>query len=148
MTSYHFLMDLAIILLSTKLMGLLTQRFHLPQVVGALVAGLLLGPACLGILQETDFIKSTAEIGVIVLMFCAGLETDVEELKRSGKASLVIALLGVLVPLFPLLRLSQSQSVILLFRSIVCLHQINHQARHSLFNRFILNWSQLLRIVL
>ena len=99
MTSYHFLMDLAIILLSTKLMGLLTQRFHLPQVVGALVAGLLLGPACLGILQETDFIKSTAEIGVIVLMFCAGLETDVEELKRSGKASLVIALLGVLVPL-------------------------------------------------
>ena len=73
MTSYHFLMDLAIILLSTKLMGLLTQRFHLPQVVGALVAGLLLGPACLGILQETDFIKSTAEIGVIVLMFCAGL---------------------------------------------------------------------------
>lgn len=95
----HFLMDLAIILLSTKLMGLLTQRFHLPQVVGALVAGLLLGPACLGILQETDFIKSTAEIGVIVLMFCAGLETDVEELKRSGKASLVIALLGVLVPL-------------------------------------------------
>ena len=44
MTSYHFLMDLAIILLSTKLMGLLTQRFHLPQVVGALVAGLLLGP--------------------------------------------------------------------------------------------------------
>ena len=69
MTSYHFLMDLAIILLSTKLMGLLTHRFHLPQVVGALVAGLLLGPACLGILQETDFIKSTAEIGVIVLMF-------------------------------------------------------------------------------
>ena len=39
MTSYHFLMDLAIILLSTKLMGLLTQRFHLPQVVGALAAG-------------------------------------------------------------------------------------------------------------
>ncbi len=95
---YHFLLDFALILLSTKVLGLLTQRFQLPQVVGALLAGLILGPAVLGMIQETEFIRDTAEIGVIVMMFCAGMETDVKELKNSGKASFVIALIGVIVP--------------------------------------------------
>lgn len=99
MTSYKFLLDLALILLSTKLLGLLTRRFQMPQVVGALLAGLILGPAALNILQETDFIAKTAEIGVIVLMFTAGLETDFEELKRTGRASFIIALIGVAVPI-------------------------------------------------
>ena len=85
-------------MISTKILGLLTRRIQLPQVVGALIAGLLLGPACFGVLQETDFIKNIAEIGVIVLMFAAGLETDVQELK-TGLASFIIALLGVIVPL-------------------------------------------------
>ena len=97
--NYRFILDLAIILLSTKLLGLFTKKFQLPQVVGALAAGLVLGPAVLGLVHETDFIKSTAEIGVIVLMFCAGMETDIQELKKSGKASFIIALIGVLVPL-------------------------------------------------
>lgn len=57
----------------------------MPQVVGALLAGLILGPACLGILEQTEFIKQTSEIGVIVLMFCAGLETDINELKKAEK---------------------------------------------------------------
>ena len=92
-------MALALILLSTKVFGLLTRRVRLPQVVGALLAGLILGPACLGILHQTDFIYQVSEIGVIVLMFCAGLETDIDELKRTGKASFVIALFGVLIPL-------------------------------------------------
>ena len=96
---YQFLLDFALILLSTKLLGLLTQRFQLPQVVGALLAGLILGPAILGVIQETEFIRETAEIGVIVMMFCAGMGTDIQELKRSGKASFIIALIGVIVPL-------------------------------------------------
>ena len=99
MTSYKFLLDLALILMSTKLLGLISSKFKMPQVVGALLAGLFLGPAFLGLISETTFIESTAEIGVIVLMFCAGLETDVQELKKCGKASLVIAILGVLFPL-------------------------------------------------
>ena len=99
MESYRFLLDLALILLTTKLFGLITKRFQMPQVVGALVAGLLLGPAVFGIITETPFIKSSAEIGVIILMFCAGMETDIDELKKSGKASFVIALIGVIVPL-------------------------------------------------
>ncbi|PWM39378.1 MAG: sodium:proton antiporter, partial [Clostridiales bacterium] len=99
MTDFSFLFDLAIILLSTKVLGLVTKKFKMPQVVGALLAGLIFGPACLGLIQETSFIDMTAEIGVIVLMFCAGLETDVKELKKCGKASFIIALLGVIVPL-------------------------------------------------
>lgn len=90
---------LAIILLSTKLLGLATKKINLPQVVGALVAGLILGPACLNIVQEDDFIKNLSEIGVIVLMCSAGLETDIQELKKCGKASFIIALIGVVVPL-------------------------------------------------
>ena len=58
---YQFLLDLALILLSTKLLGLLTKRFQLPQVVGALLAGLILGPAVLNVIHETEFIKETAE---------------------------------------------------------------------------------------
>lgn len=94
-----YLLDLALILLCTKLLGLFSQRFRMPQVVGSLVAGLVLGPAVLGIIQETEFLKTTANLGVIVLMFTSGMETDINELKRSGKASFLIALAGVLIPL-------------------------------------------------
>ena len=99
MLSYKFLFDIAVILLSTKALGLVTKRFKLPQVVGALLAGLVLGPAVLNILHETDFIQQLAELGVIVLMFTAGLETDIKELKKTGVASVVIAILGMIVPL-------------------------------------------------
>lgn len=96
---YRYLLDIALILVSTKLLGLLTRRVQLPQVVGALLAGLILGPACFGIIHETDVISSLAEVGVIVLMFTAGMETDVQELKRTGLKSFVIALFGVILPI-------------------------------------------------
>lgn len=83
--SYRYLIDLALILLSTKLLGLVTQRFQMPQVVGALLAGLVLGPAGLNILSETEFLSQISELGVIVLMFSAGMGTDIQELKHSGK---------------------------------------------------------------
>ena len=98
--SYRYLLDIALILLSTKCLSLLTRRFNLPQVVGALLAGLILGPAMFNILNETEFISQMAELGVIVLMFTAGLESNIDELKESGKASLIIASLGVIIPLF------------------------------------------------
>lgn len=102
---YKFLLDLAIILISTKLLGLVTKRFNMPQVVGALLAGIILGPACLGFMSagtssvDGTLIENMAEVGVIVLMFAAGMETDVNELKKCGKAAFVIALIGVIVPL-------------------------------------------------
>ena len=96
---YDFLIHLAIILISTKVLGMLTRRIALPQVVGALIAGILLGPAAFGIVQDTSFIDQLAELGVIVLMFTAGMETDIQALKKSGKTSFVVALIGVLFPL-------------------------------------------------
>ncbi len=97
--STRFLLDIAIILIFTKGFGLVTKRFSMPQVLGALIAGIVLGPTGINLLHETEFIGAVAELGVIVLMFSAGLETDIKELKKCGKASLVIAILGVLVPL-------------------------------------------------
>ncbi|MBQ8297083.1 MAG: cation:proton antiporter [Ruminococcus sp.] len=96
---YEFLKFLALILLSTKLFGLLTRKMKLPQVVGALLAGVIFGPGCLGLIEKTDFISSLAELGVILLMFTVGMETDINELKKSGKASFIIAVCGVIVPL-------------------------------------------------
>ena len=96
---YGYLLAIALILLFTKLFGIASAKVHLPQVVGALVAGVLLGPSCLGILKESDFLLKTSEIGVIMLMFTAGIDTDISELKKTGGAALVIAALGVFVPI-------------------------------------------------
>lgn len=99
MESFDFLLVLALILISTKVFGLATEKVHLPQVVGALIAGIILGPSGIGILKETDFLLKTSEIGVIMLMFIAGLDTDLNELKETGLMSCVIAFFGVIVPL-------------------------------------------------
>ena len=103
MESYSFLLFLAIIMISTKILGLFTRKIHMPAVVGALVAGVILGPSCLNLITLTGdtgvFLEQMAELGVILLMFNAGLETDLSELKKNGVASLVTALIGVIVPL-------------------------------------------------
>ena len=78
---------------------MITKKIQMPQVVGALVAGLILGPAVLNILTETEFLTQLSELGVIVLMFSAGIGTDIQELKQSGKAGFLVALLGVVFPL-------------------------------------------------
>ena len=96
---YTYLLGLAIILLSTKLFGLVTEKIHMPQVVGALLAGIILGPSGIGILENTDFFVKTAEIGVIMLMFLAGIDTDLEEMKNTGLQACVIAVLGVFIPM-------------------------------------------------
>ena len=99
MESYAYLVSVAIIMLTTKVLGDLTKKVDMPQVVGALLAGVIIGPSCLGLITETDFIANTAEIGVILLMFLAGLDTDIEEIKKNSVACLVIASVGVIVPL-------------------------------------------------
>lgn len=97
--SYRYLLDLALILLSTKVLSLVTRRFKLPQVVGALLAGLVLGPAIFNVINETDFITRLAELGVIVLLFTAGLESNISDFKKNGKVAFIVACLGVIVPL-------------------------------------------------
>lgn len=99
MENYRYLLDIALILLATKAFGLFTRRLQMPSVVGSLLAGIILGPALLNIVQPSDLISSLSEIGVIVLMFEAGLDTSITDLKNAGLKALWIALLGVLVPL-------------------------------------------------
>lgn len=96
---YDFLLIIAIILLSTKFFGLVSEKVHMPQVVGALLAGIILGPSVLGVLTENHFIVQSAEIGVILLMFLAGLDTDLEEVKKTGMASVIIAIIEIVVSL-------------------------------------------------
>lgn len=100
MESYTYLLLIAIILISTKILGLASEKIHMPQVVGALLAGIILGPSGFGVLESTDFFSKVAEIGVIMLMFTAGIDTDLAELKKTGLQSCVIAVMGVFVPLF------------------------------------------------
>lgn len=97
--SYDYLWHIALILISTKILGLITQKFQMPQVVGALLAGLILGPALLGFLKPTDMLTQLAELGVIVIMFSAGAGTSLKDLRSAGKSGFLVALMGVLAPL-------------------------------------------------
>ena len=94
-----FFRDLAIIIVSAKICGLLAQKLKAPQVVGEILAGLFIGPACFGIVGNSDYLSLLAEIGVVMLMFGAGLETDLKELMKTGPKALIIACVGVFVPL-------------------------------------------------
>ncbi|MCB6982089.1 cation:proton antiporter [Peptostreptococcus anaerobius] len=99
MLDYSYLLSISIILISTKFLGSITEKINLPQVVGALVAGILIGPAVFNIVHDTSFLDSVSQIGVIILMFMAGLDTDMGQLKRKGLSYLLIALFGVIIPL-------------------------------------------------
>ena len=99
MESYRYLLDIAIILLFTKAFGIFSKKLRMPSVVGALIAGIVLGPAVLNIVEPSNLISALSEIGVIVLMFSAGLETSITDLKKAGFKAFIIALLGVLIPL-------------------------------------------------
>jgi Kef-type K+ transport system membrane component KefB len=93
------LLNLALILVTTKLGGLLSRKAKMPEVLGALLAGVIIGPVCLNLVSYDSDIKLLANLGVIFLMFLAGLETDLEQFKKAGKSSFMIALFGILVPL-------------------------------------------------
>ena len=99
MESYRYLLDIAIILLFTKAFGIFSKKLRMPSVVGALIAGIVLGPAVLNIVEPSNLISALSEIGVIVLMFSAGLETSITDLKKAGFKAFIIALFGVLIPL-------------------------------------------------
>lgn len=124
---YNIFIYIAIILITTKLGGVLSRKVKMPQVLGALIAGVIIGPSALGIIKPIEMseiinkiantgfqIKNTAEffsiygsisikvladLGVVMLMFLAGLETDLKEFKKAGLSSFLIAVGGVIVPL-------------------------------------------------
>lgn len=99
MEAYEVFRDLAIIIFAAKFFGVMARKCKAPQVVGQIVAGLLVGPCVLGWVAPSDFITHMAEIGVVLLMFEVGLETDLKELVKTGPIALLIACAGVFVPL-------------------------------------------------
>ena len=95
----RFLGMLSVILLATLIGGQFSARLKLPAVVGELLAGIIIGPAVLNLVQPTGIIKVFSDIGVIFLMFLAGLDSDLKTLKRLLRPSVLVAGFGMIVPI-------------------------------------------------
>lgn len=96
--SFYFLFELALIVLAIKVLGHLSIKIGQPSVFGKLLVGVILGPSLLNILHPNPLITELAEVGVILLMFLAGLETDVDEFKKVAFGSTTVAIGGVVLP--------------------------------------------------
>lgn len=94
-----YLAVLCLILITTLLAGQLSRRIGLPAVIGQLLVGVLLGPAVLDWIKPGTFINDFSKIGVIILMFIAGLESDLDLLKKYLKPSIIVAVCGVILPI-------------------------------------------------
>ena len=99
METHDFFLTLLIILLTARIFAELATRLQAPSVIGELFAGVILGPSLLGWIEPFEAIKLMAEIGIILLLFEVGLETDVKRLVRTGIKSLVVAMVGFVLPL-------------------------------------------------
>lgn len=99
MQAYTIFKSLCIIIVAAKLFGIVARKIKVPQVVGEIIAGLVIGPSVLGLVDQSDFLSQVAEIGVVLLMFTAGLGTNLHDLMRTGLKAFAIACAGVLVPL-------------------------------------------------
>ncbi|AKR08751.1 monovalent cation:proton antiporter-2 (CPA2) family transporter [Bacillus cereus BAG1X2-3] len=95
---FEFFFQIALILLSTKLAGDLSVRLGQPSVLGKLIVGIVIGPAVLGWIENSELLTQLSNVGVILLMFMAGLETDLEELNANRNSSLAVALGGIILP--------------------------------------------------
>ena len=98
MEAHDFFLTLLIILLTARIFAELASRLQAPSVIGELFAGVVLGPSLLGWIEPSEAIRLMAGIGIILLLFEVGLETDVKRLVRTGLASIVVALAGFILP--------------------------------------------------
>jgi len=98
METHTFFLILVAILLTARLFGELASRMQIPPVIGELLAGVVLGPSLLGWIEPTDIIRLLAEIGIIMLLFEVGLGTNVRRLISTGKKSLIVAVMGFILP--------------------------------------------------
>jgi Kef-type K+ transport system membrane component KefB len=98
MEVHTFFIQLMVILLTARLFAEVAVRLSVPSVIGELLAGIVLGPSLLGWLEPSEMLKLLAETGIILLLFEVGLETDVRRLVRAGNKSLIVALVGFLLP--------------------------------------------------
>ncbi|MGI8776670.1 MAG: cation:proton antiporter [Acidimicrobiales bacterium] len=98
MSVTQVLLDILIVLLSAKGAAELAERAHVPAVVGEILAGILIGPSVLGLVEVGDVLRVLSELGVILLLLDVGMEMDLAELAAVGRASLTVATIGVAVP--------------------------------------------------
>lgn len=99
METYTVFKSLCIIIIAAKIFGIAARKLKAPQVVGEIIAGIVIGPSMLHLVDQTDFLAELAEIGVVLLMFSAGLQTDLRDLVKTGPKAFAIACAGVFVPL-------------------------------------------------
>ncbi|RLA77289.1 MAG: cation:proton antiporter, partial [Epsilonproteobacteria bacterium] len=98
MDAHNFFLMLFLILVTARILGELFAKIGIPSVLGELSAGILLGVSGFGIIEVNDVIKILAEIGIILLLFEVGLETDIKRLKKAGSKAIVVAIFGVIFP--------------------------------------------------
>lgn len=98
MDIHNFFLMLFLILVSARILGELFAKVGIPSVLGELSAGILLGVSGLGLIEVNDVLKVLAEIGIILLLFEVGLETDIKRLKQAGGKAIVVATFGVVFP--------------------------------------------------
>jgi Kef-type K+ transport system membrane component KefB len=95
----EILRDILIVLVAAKVAAEIAERIKVPAVVGEIVAGMLIGPSVLGLVGPTEVLEVLAEIGVILLLLQVGLEMDIRDLAAVGRASMSVAVIGVIVPM-------------------------------------------------
>lgn len=98
MDIHNFFLILFLILVSARILGEVFARMGIPSVLGELSAGILLGVSGLGFIEVSDVLKVLAEIGILLLLFEIGLETDMQRLKEAGPKSIIVALFGAVFP--------------------------------------------------
>jgi len=98
MDTSSVILNIAIILLAARIFGELVAYFGIPSVIGEILAGVLLGPTFLALIEPDDMIRVLAEIGIIMLLFQIGLETNIGDLVKSGYKSVIVALGGFILP--------------------------------------------------
>jgi Kef-type K+ transport system membrane component KefB len=92
------LVDLAVVLAAAKLGDEIFKRLGQPAIVGEILAGLVVGPAVLGMVDMSDTLEVFAELGVVFVLFWVGLETRLEEMRAVGRSAASVGAAGVIIP--------------------------------------------------
>src|ERR1700743_188797 len=98
MEIHDFFLQLFVILIAARILGELFAKFKMPSVIGELLAEIIFGPSLFDIIEPTETIKLLAEIGIILLLFEVGIETDFGKLTQTGSKPFLVAIVGVVVP--------------------------------------------------
>lgn len=94
-TMATFIISLCAILMLTTVSGLICRKAQLPEVIGQILVGILVGPSLLGVMHMSDSLSLFSDLGIIILMFLGGVGCDLQLLKKYSKAAVIIACMGV-----------------------------------------------------